>query len=113
MTANLTNVRQNNSVCVAYDSYYDNLVDYCIHERSSVVEDRVKLWHYFSCISMNAYAFLNSQNNFLVSNALLSMANTDLNDILCDEKDNFKHIYVIYLHNMWKNYGSLTYGMWH
>ena len=46
--------------------------------------------------------FLNSQNNFLVSNALLSMANTDLNDILCDEQDNFKHICVLNLHNMWK-----------
>ena len=53
-----------------------------------------------------AYAFLNSQNNSLVSNALLSMANTDLNDIFCDEQDNLKHIYVINLHNMWnkKNY---------
>ena len=111
MTVSLTNVRQNNSVCVACDSHYDNLVDQCIHERSSLIVDRAKLWHDFSCISMNAYAFLNSQNNSLVSNALLSMANTDLNDILCDEQDNRKHIYVINLHNMWKKYRSFAYGM--
>ena len=89
LTANLTDVKQNNSACVACDSYYDNLVDHCLHECSSLVVDRAKLGHDISCINMNAYAFLNGQNNSLVSNALLSMANIDLNDILCDEQDNF------------------------
>ena len=113
MTANLTDRRQNNLACVACDSYYDNLVDHCIHECSSLVVDRVKLWHGISCISINAYAFLNSLNNSLVTNALLSMTNADINDILCDEQDNFKHICVINLHNMWNKYRSLTYGMRH
>ena len=57
MTANLTDVKQNNSACVACDSYYDNLVNHCLHECSSLVVDRAKLWHDISCISMNAYAF--------------------------------------------------------
>ena len=101
MTANLTDRRQNNLACFACDSYYDNSVDHCIHECSSLVVDRAKLWHDISCISINAYAFLNSLNNSLVSNALLSMTNADLNNILYDEQDNFKHICVINLHNMW------------
>ena len=112
MTANLTDVKQNNSACVACDSYYDNLVDHCLQECSSLVVDRAKLWHDISCISMNAYAFLNGLNNSLVSNALLSMTNADLN-ILCDEQDNCKHICVLNLHSMWKKYRSLTYGMRH
>ena len=45
---------------------------------------------------MNAYAFLNSQSNSLVSNALLSKVNTDLNDFLCDEQDN-SNMYVLYI----------------
>ena len=44
---------------------------------------------------MNAYAFLNSQSNSLVSNALLSKANTDLNGFLCDGQDNL-NMYVLY-----------------
>ena len=45
---------------------------------------------------MNAYAFLNSQSNSLVSIALLSKANTDVNDFLCDEQFNSK-MYVLYI----------------
>ena len=87
MTANLTDVRQNNSACVACDSYNDNLVNHFIHECSSLVVDRAKLWHDISCLSMNAYTFLNTQKK---NNVVLSMANTDLSDVLCDEQDNFK-----------------------
>ena len=45
---------------------------------------------------MNAYAFLNSQSNSLVSIALLSKANTDVNDFLCDEQFN-SNMYVLYI----------------
>ena len=105
MTASLTDTRHN-ILCIACDSYYDDITDHCIHECSYLTIDRAKLWQDIRNTSTTAFEFLHSQNMFLVSNDLLSMANAQLKNILNDELDNFKRECVLNLHKMWQKYKS-------
>ena len=102
MTASLTDTRHN-ILCVACDSYNDNIADHCIHECSYLTIDRAKLWQDIRNTSTTAFECLHSRNMFLVSDFLLGMANAQLNNILNDELDNFKRVSVLNLHKMWQN----------
>ena len=57
MFISLADAKQNKSLCIACNSYYGNAVDHCIHECSSLVGDRAKLWQDIQGVSMNACAF--------------------------------------------------------